>query len=66
MPSNLFDSASKKRKGFDAPVRLLPECHPQAAVDVWIDSKNRTIVLSCSKCDRTIATVETTWIPHET
>jgi hypothetical protein len=60
----LFDGASRRRKELDAPTRVYPRCHPTAHMDVFVDSKNQTVILSCSACDRTISTIKTKWKPN--
>lgn len=56
MCGNLFADAGAKK--MDCPIRLTAKCHPRAHVEVFVDARNRTIILCCSKCDRPIATVK--------
>jgi len=56
--NEIFNDASKKRTELDAPTRLFPRCHPDAFLDVFVDSKTNSIVLCCSQCDRLVATIK--------
>ena len=55
---NLFDPAGDKRKKLDCPSRVFPKCHPRAYLDVFCDSKNKTIILVCGQCDRTVSVIK--------
>jgi len=55
---DLFNSAYVRRASLDAPVRIHPRCHPKAGVDVFVDTQNHSVILVCSRCDRTIACVK--------
>ena len=57
MCKKLFLAAKLKRLKLDAPTRIYPGCHPKAAIEVFVDSVQQTVILSCAKCDRTISTI---------
>lgn len=40
------------------PIKIRPNCHPQAAIDVHVDGLGGVIYLSCSQCDRLIVRVK--------
>lgn len=54
MCSELFTVAAKK---LPCPIKLWPHCHPKAHIDVYVDAKNRKIVLCCSACDRPLTNI---------
>lgn len=55
--NDLFDKFDKMK--FGAPVRLTPQCHPKAKLDIYIENgKKRMITVCCSTCDRVVARIE--------
>lgn len=55
MCNELFSQAAAK---LDCPIRLYPMCHKNAHLDVFVNAKQRTIILCCSACDRPVATIK--------
>lgn len=56
MCKKLFQAAESMS---DCPIRLTPQCHPHASVDVYIHARKRLFYLCCSKCDRVLSPIKT-------
>lgn len=39
------------------PIQLLSKCHPKSPILVHVDGNKSKVYLSCSKCERVIATI---------
>lgn len=60
--SRLNDSMCRKifadaAQRMNCPIRLTPQCHPRAPLDVYINARRKQAIVCCSKCDRPIVTI---------
>lgn len=60
MCRELFQLASGK---LECPIKVIPQCHPKAHVDVYIVVKDMEIILTCSQCDHPISHIK---VAHDT
>jgi hypothetical protein len=50
--SKVRDYCSKHK--VHGPIEINPSCHKRAHVDVFLDAKAGTVIISCSVCERRI------------
>lgn len=54
----------QRKTKMKCPVRIFPVCHPKSFVDVFVDSRQSRITLTCGACDQVLSTIHIKKVTH--